>query len=143
MGELDSFIKHHLKVKYYVRYMDDFILLSNDKKQLHAYRKEIEIFLWDVLRMKLNPKSDIYPVNRGLDFLGYRIWSSHRLLRKSSLFLATRRFKKLSALYARGQVTLQHVKASLMSWLGHCKHGNTEAGVERCLRALKLTRERA
>jgi retron-type reverse transcriptase len=143
LGELDYFIKHHLKVKYYIRYMDDFILLSHDKNQLHAYRKEIEVFLWDGLRMKLNPKSDIYPVNRGIDFLGYRIWSSHRLLRKSSLFRATRRFKKLSRLYARGLVTLQHVKASVMSWLGHCKHADTKAGVERCLRALNLKQERA
>jgi len=142
MSELDYFVKHRLKVQYYVRYMDDFILLSGDKKQLHEYRRAVEVFLWDVLRMKLNPKSDVYPVSRGVDFLGYRIWSSHRLLRKSSLFRATRRFKKLSDLYARGLVTLRHVKASVMSWLGHCVHADAESGVEICLRALALSRGR-
>lgn len=140
LSELDYFVKHQLRVQYYVRYMDDFILLSDDKNQLHAHRKEIERFLWDVLRMKLNPKSDIYPVSRGIDFLGYRIWASHRLLRKSSLFRASRRFKKLSCLYARGLVTLQHVKASVMSWLGHCVHADTDAGVRICLGALRLKR---
>ncbi len=140
LSELDYFVKHSLKVKYYVRYMDDFILLSSDKKQLHTWRREVEQFLWDNLRMKLNPKSDIYPVNQGVDFLGYRIWSSHRLLRKSSLFRATRRFKALSKLYAQGRVSLQHVRASVMSWLGHCRHANAGAGVERCLRVLSLSR---
>lgn len=138
LGELDYFIKHRMKVKHYVRYMDDFILLHNDKKQLHAWRREIEAFLSNRLRMKLNPKSDIYPVNRGIDFLGYRIWPSHRLMRKSTLFRATRRFKKLSALYALGLVTLQHVRASVMSWLGHCKHADAKAGIEICLQSLKL-----
>ncbi len=142
LSELDYFVKHYLKVKYYIRYMDDFILLSDDKKQLHGHRREIEIFLIDVLRMKLNPNSDIYPVSRGIDFLGYRIWSNHRLLRKSSLFRATRRFKALSDLYARGRVTFEHVKASVMSWLGHCVHADAGAGVKICLRALSLSRER-
>ncbi len=142
LGELDHFIKHRLKVKFYVRYMDDFILFSGDKNELRTWRREIETFLADVLRMKLNPKSDIYPACRGIDFLGYRIWSSHRLLRKSSLFRATRRFKKLSDLYARGLTTLEHVRASVMSWLGHCVHADAGAGVKICLRALSLSRER-
>jgi retron-type reverse transcriptase len=140
LSELDYFVKHELRVKYYVRYMDDFILLSNDKKRLHGYRREIESFLWDTLRMKLNPKSDTYPASRGIDFLGYRIWTSHRLLRKSSLFRATRRFKKLSDKYARGLVTLQQVRSSVMSWLGHCRHADAEAGVKICLDALRLIR---
>ncbi|HAR45573.1 MAG TPA: RNA-dependent DNA polymerase [Nitrospiraceae bacterium] len=139
LSELDYFVKHHLKVKFYVRYMDDFILLSNDKGKLHAHRRAVEVFLWEKLRMKLNPKSDIYPVSQGIDFLGYRIWSSHRLLRKISLYRATKRFKKLSGLYSQGRVTMQHVKASVMSWLGHCVHANAGSGVKICLQALKLT----
>ncbi len=140
LSELDYFVKHRLKVKYYVRYMDDFILLSNDKKSLHAHRREIEKFLWNVLRMKLNPKSDIYPASRGIDFLGYRIWTTHRLMRKSSLFRATRRFKKLSGLYAQGLVTLLQARSSVMSWLGHCRHADAGSGVELCLRSLSLSR---
>lgn len=138
LSELDYFIKNGLRVKYYVRYMDDFVLLGGDKKELHKHKREVADFLYNKLRMSLNPKSDVFPARRGVDFLGYRIWPIHRLLRKSSLIRASRRFKRLSNYYARGIIGLNFVRASVMSWLGHCKHANAERGVKRCLRDLIL-----
>ena len=138
LNELDYHIKHQMRVKFYVRYMDDFVLLDGDKSRLHAYKAAISAFLQDRLRLQMNPKSDIYPADRGIDFVGYRIWPNYRLIRKSSLIRASRRFKRLSMEYAQGHIDLKRVRSSLMSWLGHCSHAHVQRGIERCLAALVL-----
>ena len=140
LHELDCFVKHDLHIKDYIRYMDDFIILSGDKVTLHVIKREIECFVESRLKLKLNPKSDIFPASRGIDFLGYRTWVSHRILRKSSLVRATKRFKRLSQEYGQGLVALPHVHSSVMSWLGHCGHAHVLNGKIKCLEALLLRR---
>ncbi|HBE45753.1 MAG TPA: RNA-dependent DNA polymerase [Deltaproteobacteria bacterium] len=139
LNELDQYIKHVLKIKYYIRYMDDFLILHSDCSYLHWLKKEISLFLAEKLKLSLNPKSDIYPINRGIDFLGYRIWYNNILLRKSSLIRATKSFKRLSRAYKEGLINLADVKCSLSSWLGHCKHANAKRGTIMCLRYLILS----
>ena len=140
LNELDQYVKHTLKAKYYIRYMDDFLILHGDHKELHGLKRKISGFLNNYLKLGLNPKSDIYPVNRGIDFLGYRIWYNNILLRKSSLIRAARRFKKLSKTYKQGLISLFNVKCSLFSWLGHCQHANVKRGAILCLEHLVLSR---
>jgi len=141
LNELDQYIKHTLKIEYYLRYMDDFAILGSSSEELHKIKKEISSYLNNCLRLSLNSKTDIYPVNRGIDFMGYRIWHNNILIRKSSLVRATRRFKKLSKLYSEGVIDLYRAKSSLFSWLGHCKHANARKGIELCLRYFILRRK--
>ena len=140
LNELDYYIKHQMRVKFYVRYMDDFVLIDDDKTRLHIYKAEISSYLNDHLRLQLNPKSDIYPADRGIDFVGYRIWPGYRLVRKKALVRATKRFKKLSDDYEHGLVDLAHVNSSVMSWFGHCGHAHVLNGKIKCLEALALRR---
>jgi len=140
LNELDYHIKHQMRVKFYVRYMDDFVLLDGNKARLHSYKAEISSYLDDQLRLQLNPKSDIFPADRGIDFVGYRIWPNYRLIRKRSLIRASRRFKRLSMEYAQGRVDLNRIRSSLMSWLGHCSHAHVQRGIEKCLAAPVLNR---
>ena len=95
--------------------MDDFVLLDDDKARLHAYKAEVSSYLNDHLRLQLNPKSDIYPADRDIDFVGYRIWPSYRLVRKKALVRTTKLFKRLSHDYEHGLVDLAHVNSSVMS----------------------------
>jgi len=126
LHELDELVKYTLQERFYIRYMDDFIILSPNIKHLHNARQEIEDFLWHNLRLKLNSKTQAFPVDsRGIDFLGYRIWPTHRLLRKSSTKRTKRRLRKLKALYAADQIGMDKIRATIMSWLGHCKHADT------------------
>lgn len=129
LHELDEFVKHGLREKQYARYMDDFIIVHHDKAHLQQARVLIEQFLWDRLRLKTNAKTQVFPVGifhgRALDFLGYRIWTTHRKLRKSSIQRITQTMKKLQRLYADGRVTLGRVRQSLISWLGHARHAET------------------
>lgn len=125
LNELDQFVKHRLRVKYYVRYMDDFIILHNSKECLWNLLAEVEEFLKYKLRLKLNRKTDIFPVKRGVDFLGYRIWPTHRLLRKKSKKKIKRRMRKYEKEYIAGTLDIEKIQRSLAGWLGHAKFANT------------------
>lgn len=129
LHELDEYVKHTLREKYYMRYMDDFCVVHHDKEHLHRIRKDIEDFLWNELRLKTNAKTQVFPLGnkygRALDFLGYRIWTTHRKLRKSSISRICKKLRSFQRKYAAGKVTMQKVRESIKSWVAHASHANT------------------
>lgn len=125
LNELDQFVKHTLRVKYYVRYMDDFILLLPDKSTCKDYKKRIELFLKEHLALELNHKSRYYPCNQGVNFCGFRIWTTHRLLRKNCKTKIKRHINKWNKLWHRGKIDFNKVMPSLQSWMGHAGHCNS------------------
>jgi len=83
LNELDQFVKHKLKAKYYIRYVDDFLLLHEDKAVLQAWFKKIEAFLSDRLRLRVNSSAlRLRPVSCGINFLGYVSHPDHSLPRR-------------------------------------------------------------
>ena len=72
LNGLDHFIKEKLHIKYYIRYMDDFLLISDDKEYLKYCLKEITKYIENKLLLKLNNKTQIYNLSKGINFLGYR-----------------------------------------------------------------------
>ncbi|QUO43471.1 RNA-dependent DNA polymerase [Brevibacillus composti] len=125
LDQLDHYVKERMRVKYYIRYMDDFVILHHDKKELRRWLQEIEDFLFARLQLKLNPKTDIFPISRGVDFLGYRTWPTHRLVRKSSIKRMKRKMRKFQRRYAKGAVSLEEINRTVQSWLGHVKHADS------------------
>lgn len=125
LHELDEFIKHDLRQKYYVRYMDDFVILGENKAYLHSLRIEISNFLETNLLLKLNSKTQVFNAKHGINFLGYRIWPTHRLLRNESKRRMKRKLKRYSALYAEGKLSINKINASIQGWLGHCMRCNS------------------
>ena len=84
LNELDYYIKHKLKAKYYIRYVDDFIILNGDKETLEFYKQEINNFLKNNLKIELHKeKSRIMQFKQGIDFLGFRNFYYHRILKKN------------------------------------------------------------
>ena len=83
LDEFDHFVKERLRIKYYVRYMDDFLLIHPDKEYLRYCQKQIETFLTG-LRLELNEKTNIFPLRHGVDFLGFHtyITESGQIIRK-------------------------------------------------------------
>ena len=122
LNVLDHFVKECLHGKYFVRYMDDFILLGPSKEYLWDALADIKWLLEGHLKLKLNPKTRIYPASRGIDFAGYRTFSTHILPRKRNIKAAKKRFKTLSYLFNKEMISLARVKASVMSFLGYVKH---------------------
>ncbi len=125
LDPLDHFVKERLGIKGYVRYVDDFLVFSDDKGYLAGVREQIRDFLVD-LRLRLHPaKSVIFPVKDGIRFLGYRVFPTHRLLPKDNVRRFLRRVRGMQEDYAAGLVSFAQVYQRLMSWNGHARQANT------------------
>jgi len=126
LNELDYFIKNQLKVKYYLRYTDDFVIINENKKYLLTLIPQIEMFLREEFSLKLHPKKvSIRKFHQGIDFLGYILFPHHRLLRTKLKKRMQRKLKKRVKGYQRGQITKHALKTSLNSYLGVLSHANT------------------
>ncbi len=122
MNVLDQFIKHKLKIQYYVRYADDFVILSTDKKYLESLIIPIQQFLSDRLKLTLHPdKIFLQTVASGIDYLGWKHFSDHRLLRKTTQNRLLKRVVK------------NPINETLQSYLGLLKHGNSHKVKRRLL----------
>ncbi|MDR1510673.1 MAG: RNA-directed DNA polymerase, partial [Synergistaceae bacterium] len=117
----DKYVKETLRVHRYMRYMDDFLILSNDKEELKILLSKIETFLWHRLRLRLNPKTTIIDVSSGLDFCGYRHFATHKKVRKRSI---KKMFRTVRA-YKRGKISAEKIRMSLASWLGHIGYADS------------------
>ncbi|MGI6145043.1 MAG: RNA-directed DNA polymerase [Peptococcia bacterium] len=120
----DHYVKEVLGVKYYIRYMDDFCLFGNNKKKLHQARSKVEQYLQEVLHLQLKDNWQLFCVDeRGVDFVGYRIFRDYCLLRKSTALRISRRMRKIRA---RGEIKYKDAAAfmSYLGWLKHCQAYN-------------------
>lgn len=142
LDQLDHFVKEVLREKYYVRYMDDFVILSGDKKHLWDIKHQIEDFLADKLDLRLNGKTGIWLISQGIDFLGYRIWPTHRLVRKSSIKRMKRKLKVFQRKYREGRIDLDKINATIQSWIGHVSYANSYNLRRKLFRAFILTKGR-
>lgn len=132
LNELDQYCKHKLHIHYYVRYMDDIIILFNDKKRLAVWKELIENFLRDILHLDLNNKTAIRPVDGGIDFVGFTTWGTHKKLKKQTAKRMKRSVKYLTMLLATEQITRAAFERSIASYKGTLKHCTSE-GLKRRL----------
>ena len=122
LNELDYFVKHKLKSKYYIRYVDDFIILHESIEQLEIWKKEIENFLKEGLNIELHPqKSKIISLSRGIDFVGFRNFWHYRLLRKRNIRKILLKVKE----YKSGEISRIDILTSFQGWNAYAKWANT------------------
>jgi hypothetical protein len=131
LNELDQFVKHQLKCRYYLRYVDDLILVDPDPGRLRGWGEAIAEFLQERLQLALKPNWTLRPVTDGADFLGYIVRPDYRLVRRR--VIGNLRVKL--AAFARDQVTAtalrlppgprDRLRAELASYLGHFGHADT------------------
>jgi retron-type reverse transcriptase len=125
LHELDMFVKHHLKQKFYLRYCDDFIFLSHNASELKALLPVIESFLRDSLKLELHPKKIISRSARhGIDFLGYLHFPHHRLMRPVTKRRMIRKLNTSLRLFHLDRLSLSSLNQSLQSYLGILLHAN-------------------
>ena|SRR3989344_7250686 len=122
LNELDYFVKHKLKSKYYIRYVDDFVILHESKEQLEDWKVEINSFLVNKLKLELHQdKSKVTSLSKGIDFLGFRNYYYYKLLRKRNL----RKFNLKVKEYKDCLVTKEKMFEILQGWQAYAKWGNT------------------
>lgn len=125
LNELDQYVKRELKIKCYVRYMDDFVLILNTKAECKEVKQKIQAFLKEKLLLELNEKSRYYPNQMGVNFCGYRIFTTHRKLRNSSKKKIKKNVKIWNKLYRERRLNIEKALQSLNSWRGHATHCNS------------------
>lgn len=140
LSRFDHWMKDDRRMRFYLRFMDDFIVVSDDKEELRSTLKDICWYMETQAKLKLNPKTQIFPASRGTDFCGYRIFSDKILPRKRNIKAAKIRFKNISYLYRHGYIRVEDVRPLVMSFLGYCKHCKAERSVRSALAYLTLTR---
>jgi len=140
LSTLDRYIKEKLMIKYYLRYMDDFCIIHGNKVYLSWLKDEIAGVLRDNLKVKFNRRTSIFPVSQGVDFLGYRTWETHKLLRNKSKNRMRRKLRRIQRLYARDEIALPTINSIIQSWLGHCKHADTYRLRKKILGAIRFKR---
>jgi hypothetical protein len=99
--------------------MDDMVLLDNDLDKLHDMKQQLEEFALEEMKLKFS-KWNISPLSQGINFLGYRIWPHHKLLRKQSVTRAKRIIKAL-----RERQDEEALKKFLAAWTGHASWADT------------------
>ncbi len=130
LNKFDHFVKRVLKVKHYIRYVDDSVLFHKSKERLQECKKEIERYLKDNLALSLRDDTKLKKLNQGLDFLGYIIRPNYTLVRKR--VVNNYRYKKSKYLQnyeeQKGKMSLEEIKQFLSvqaSFVGHCSHANS------------------
>ena len=139
LNELDQYCKRELQIRFYIRYMDDVIILCNSKLQLRIWKDQIEQFLLQELELHLNKKTCIRPIGQGIEFVGYRIWAERVVIRKSTTLRIRRALRGMSAKYTDYKITMQDFSETLQSYLGMLEHCNSDALINKILDEIVLT----
>jgi len=126
LNELDMFVKHKLRARFYIRYMDDFVILHRSEKILMKWMHEIDQFLNDELKIKLHTdKSSVRDMSRGIKFLGFRVFYYYKLPNKKNLRAIKSRVENGVDLCNRGIIPRARAIESLEGWNSYAIHGDT------------------
>lgn len=121
LQDLDHFIKEQLRVRYYIRYVDDLVLLGGNKKALHQARRAIDDYLHEI-HLQMKPNWQVFLVNsRAIDFLGFRFYRDHTTLRKRNALRIRRRLAKIQR---KGKLSYTDACAVISYW-GWIKHSDS------------------
>lgn len=118
-GAVDRHLQQDLGERCWYRYMDDLVVLGDCPDHLRRVKASIEVLARDTLGLRFS-KWSIQPASRGVNFLGYRIWATHKLLRRDSVKRARR---KIAAYRAAGE--LDRLERFLAAWTGHAGWADT------------------
>ena len=124
LNEVDQYIKHKLKVKYYCRYLDDSIVIVRTKKEAKEILEKIRKYLKENLELELNKKTQIFKNKQGVNFCGYKINEYRMKLRDKGKRKLKKKVKKLKEEIQKGNITSKEAKKYLAGHLGYIKYVN-------------------
>lgn len=139
LDPLDQFCKRVLGIKRYIRYMDDIIILDNDKERLREYGRRMTQFLEERLHLNFNNKTALRPVRVGCEFVGFVIYNDHVILRKSTTLRMKRTLRKTRQDYHDNLITFKEANATMQSYLAMLSHVDCKKFKEKLLDEFVLT----
>ena len=125
LNEVDQYIKHELKIKYYCRYLDDSIVIVETKQEAKEALTKIQEFLKNNLKLELNQKTQIFKSKQGVNFCGYKINEYRLKLRDKGKRKLKKKIKKMKEKIKEGKITSKEAKKYLAGHMGYIKIANT------------------
>jgi len=139
LNEMDYYIKQNLKAKYYIRYVDDFVILHKSKEKLLLWKWLISNFLKSI-KLELHPeKSKVIPLHKGIKFLGFKTFYHYKIPKKSNLMKIERRIEELENSFQNNLITKNQLNDVLNGWNSYLLFGNTyklRKGIEKRFKKL-------
>ncbi len=141
MTPVDHYMKREIKVPYYIRYMDDMILLAPSKDEAWDALYSLDNYLQENMGLQLNSKTAVMPLDAGVEFVGRRIWPQKIELRRSTSLQMKQHLRYVMENYSNGNLTLDYAKSVIVSYLGMMKHCNNDALRRKVLEDFVLIRK--
>lgn len=139
----DRLVKEKLRIKYYSRYMDDCVLIHQDKNYLRQCLAEMRDYIGDELGLSLNEKTEIFPLKNGVDYLGWHFYMTGtgkviRKVKQSTKYKYKRKLKYFQKAYSRNEMELAEIKQVLSSYHAHLSYGHTNKLERKVLKGFVL-----
>lgn len=142
LTSMDRFIKDELKIKHYLRYMDDCLCFADTKEQIFEYRQAIQNYL-KTLRLKIHPdKTQIFPAKNGVKFLGFTIFPDHRRIRRENLKRFKKKFNRRINEYENEEIAFENLLMSLNGWLGFANENRHRKLINKILDNLPIQHQK-
>ena len=125
LNPFDHFVKRELRCKGYIRYVDDFLLFSNDKGELLKWREAILERLGDFRLTLHENRAQVRPVTEGIPFLGFHIFPEHRRLKRRKGIAFQRKYQGLLRRYAKGEILHAKITTSVQGWVNHVRYADS------------------
>jgi hypothetical protein len=141
LNPFDHFVKRELRCPAYLRYVDDFLLFGDSRRQLWEWKAAL---VQRLARLRLTiheTRAQVRPVEEGIPFLGFVVTPRRRRLKRRKGVAFARRLRGLAYDYGRGWVTLEQVSASVQGWVNHARYGNTVGLRASLLGSVRLPRQ--
>ncbi|MDP1547787.1 MAG: reverse transcriptase domain-containing protein [Anaerolineales bacterium] len=125
LSPFDHFVKRNLRCKGYLRYVDDFLLFSNDKVELDEWRRQVIDELGKFRLTLHETKCQSRPVTEGIPFLGFILFPEHRRLKQKRGIAFQRKYKLSRRAVQQGRLSFEDLKSIVQGWVNHVRYGNT------------------
>jgi hypothetical protein len=139
LDSLDQYAKRELRIKKYIRYMDDIIIMGTDKTQMKEWGRLLTQFVEERLRLQFNNKTALRPVRCGCEFVGYVIFPDHVILRKQTTLRIRRRLMQTAEDYREYRTDFQHARQTVASYKALLKHADSKRFEEKLWQDFVLT----
>lgn len=124
MDPFDHFVKRELRCPAYLRYVDDFALFSDNRRQLWRWKTAIVNRL-AMIRLTVHARAQVIPTSRGIPWLGFIVYPTHRLVKASKMHHFSRRLQDRWRAYCASEITFAEFDATVKGWINHVRYGDT------------------